>query len=58
MFKCCESLKSLPDISKWTPSNNINIKGLFDNCKSLTSFPDISKWKKENDSDDSNCSED
>jgi len=43
MFKCCESLKSLTNISKWTPSNKINIKGLFDNCKSLTSFPDTSK---------------
>ena len=44
MFYYCESLISLPDISKWNTSNIRYINGLFSYCNSLLSLPDISKW--------------
>ena len=44
MFLNCESLITLPDISKWNTSNVKNISGMFLFCNSLISLPDISKW--------------
>jgi len=44
MFNGCESLISLPDISKWNTSNVTDMNDIFRGCKSLISFPDISKW--------------
>ena len=48
MFYECESLLSLPDISKWNNSNVTHIKDMFYNCKSLLSLPIISKWDTSN----------
>ena len=42
MFYNCESLSSLPDISKWNINNVIDISSMFYNCKSLLNLPDIS----------------
>ena len=39
------SLKQLPDISKWSTNNLIDMAGLFYGCESLLSLPDISNWK-------------
>ena len=44
IFYDCESLKSLPDISKWNTENITNISVIFQDCKSLKSVPDISKY--------------
>ena len=44
MFSDCNSLKSLPDISKWNTTNVIDMRIMFSGCRSLKSFPDISKW--------------
>ena len=44
MFSNCESLSSLPDISKWNTSNVGGMSYMFSNCELLTSLPDISKW--------------
>ena len=35
MFYECESLISLPDISKWNTKNVSNMVGMFYECKSL-----------------------
>ena len=43
MFSNCESLLSLPDISKFETNNVIHMSYMFSNCKSLLSLPDISK---------------
>ena len=43
-FFNCESLSSLPDISKWNTNNVFDINFLFSNCISLVSLPDITKW--------------
>ena len=48
MFYYCESLVSLPDISKWNTSNVTNMEGMFYSCESLASLPDISKWNTSN----------
>ena len=48
LFSECESLKSLPDISKWNTKNVIDMSSMFYNCKSLLSLPDISKWNTKN----------
>ena len=48
MFYKCESLISLPDISKWNTDNMTDISYMFYGCKSLKSLPDISKWKTKN----------
>jgi surface protein len=48
MFNNCESLSSLPDISKWNTNNAINMSHLFYFCSSLSSLPDISKWNTNN----------
>ena len=51
MFSQCESLYSLPDISKWNISNVNNISYMFNGCKSLPLLPDISRWNTSNISD-------
>ena len=43
MFNECDSLISLPDISKWNTSNISNMEFMFYSCNSLISLPDISK---------------
>ena len=48
MFSFCNSLISLPDISKWNTSNVYNMNGMFSFCNSLISLPDISKWDTSN----------
>ena len=48
MFWYCESLSSLPDISKWNTFNVNNMRWMFWNCESLSSLPDISKWDTSN----------
>ena len=48
IFHDCESLSSLPDISKWNIQNVNDISYMFSNCKSLSSLPDISKWNTQN----------
>ena len=42
MFYECNSLKSLPDISKWNTSNVNDMSYMFRKCNSLISLPDIS----------------
>ena len=44
LFEGCNTLLSIPNISKWNTSNVTNISYSFFNCKSLVSLPDISKW--------------
>ena len=44
MFGNCESLLSIPDISKWNTSSVNNLSYMFSNCLSLSSLSDISKW--------------
>ena len=44
MFYGCNSLISIPDISKWNTSNVKNMSYMFYGCKSLLSIPDLSKW--------------
>ena len=44
MFYGCESLISLPDISKWNTENVNNMSFMFRGCKSLISLSDISNW--------------
>ena len=60
MFYNCESLSSLPDISKLNTNKVIDMNGMFYNCKSLSSLPYISKWNTNNVEDMSrlfyNCS--
>ena len=41
MFNGCESLNSLPDISKWNTNNVKDMSWMFNECKSLNSLPDI-----------------
>ena len=48
MFYGCNSLSSLPDISKWNTSNVTDMSGMFYECESLSSLPDISKWNTSN----------
>ena len=48
MFSGCESLESLPDISKWDTNNITKMRFIFFGCKFLKSLPDISKWNTNN----------
>ena len=48
MFYECNSLISLPDISKLNTSNVKNMVCMFSGCNSLISLPDISKWNTSN----------
>ena len=45
MFCNCNSLLSLPDISKLDTFKVISMRFMFNGCISLYSLPDISKWK-------------
>ena len=42
LFSGCNSLESLPDISKWDISRVDKLDNLFKECNSLLSLPDIS----------------
>ena len=44
MFNKCNSLISLPDISKWETKNVISMVSIFEECSSLVSLPDITRW--------------
>ena len=44
IFAGCNSLVSLPDISKWNTSKVEDMSYMFYGCKSLKSLPDISNW--------------
>ena len=44
MFDGCDSLYSLPDISKWNTSNANNMSYMFSGCKPSLNIP--SKFKK------------
>ena len=48
IFYNCQSLESLPNISKWNIDNAISLKGMFCNCSKLKSLPDISIWNTDN----------
>ena len=48
MFSKCDSLISLPDISKIDTSNVTNMCNMFSECESLISLPDISFWDTSN----------
>ena len=43
IFSLCESLISVPDISKWNTSCITNMSSMFKGCKSLKNLPDLSK---------------
>ena len=40
IFYYCESLESLPDISKWDTSAVTNMSSMLYNCYSLNNLPD------------------
>jgi len=44
----CNSLISLPDISKWNTSNVKDMSKMFSGFNSLISLPNISKWNTSN----------
>ena len=49
MFYKCNSLISLPDISKWNTTNVNDMSWMFYGCNSLISLPDfymLNKYKK------------
>jgi len=48
MFDGCNSLISLPNVSKWNISNVSTIRGMLYECNSLISLPDISKMNSSN----------
>ena len=48
MFSQCDSLISLPDISKWNTIKITNMCNMFQECFSLYSLPDISNWNTSN----------
>ena len=48
LFETCESLKKLPDISKWKTNNVSDMSSLFEGCYSLERIPDISNWNTKN----------
>ena len=48
MFNGCESLKSLPDISKWNIKNLKNISQMCFGCSSLEKYPNLSNWDSTN----------
>ena len=48
MFSGCNSLISLPDLSKLDTSKVNNMYAMFFGCNSLPSLPDISKWNISN----------
>jgi len=48
IFNNCNSLLSLPDISKWKTDKVINMSYIFSNCNLLLSLPNISEWNTYN----------
>ena len=48
LFTSCNSLKYIPDISKWNTFNVVNMESIFSFCYSLESLPDLSKWNTKN----------
>ena len=48
MFYGCNSLISLPDLSKWNTSNVNDMSAMFHNCNLLKSLPNLSKWDLSN----------
>ena len=42
MFYECNSLLSLPDISKWNTNNIMDKNDMLNDCISLKSIPDLS----------------
>ena len=44
LFFNCQSLTSLPNISKWNIKNIKDMSYLFGGCESSISIPDMSKW--------------
>jgi len=48
MFRNCNSLISLPDISEWDTHKVRHIDDMFNGCNSLSSFPNIFKWNLSN----------
>ena len=46
MFSNCESLSSLPDISKWDTKNVTNMSGMFYFCNKLSKSDIPLKFKK------------
>ena len=44
----CNSLISLPDLSKWNTYNVNNMNSMFSGCNTLISLPDLSKWNTSN----------
>ena len=43
MFYNCESLISIPDISKWNITKVNNMSDMFDGCSKLSQIPKFSK---------------
>ena len=54
MFYGCNSLISLPDITKWKMNNLSSNSNMFDNCYSLIALPDESNWKTSKSNDNNN----
>ena len=48
LFYECNSLISIPDISKWNMKKVTNINYIFYGCNKLSSIPDITNWNVEN----------
>ena len=48
MFRGCDSLLSLPDISHLNTTNVTDISGMFSGCKKLKYLPDILDWNTSN----------
>ena len=46
IFYGCNSLSSLPDISKWDISKVKDMTSILNECNSLLVIPNLSKWKK------------
>ena len=57
MFYNCESLSSLPDISKWNVSKVTKFHGMFHGCRSLpsSSFNNIKEWSPDLFDEDTSC---
>ena len=51
LFPRCNSLISLPDISKWNHKNLEELSSIFPDCPSLLYIPDLSKWEIYNEYD-------
>ncbi len=46
MFFKCNSLASLPDISKWDRQNVVEMNLMFDGCSKLSMRPNLRKKKE------------